>query len=90
MDKQNLFPGSPERIAELEAEGLTTSDAQGVADAEVGFLFDRRSPEPRPYAGEERRQLIRLPADPHSAGVLRGEISPFAGPIVERVIGKGW
>jgi hypothetical protein len=28
-------PGYPERVAELEAEGLTTSDAQAVADAEV-------------------------------------------------------
>jgi len=31
-----------ERVAELEAEGLTTSDAQGVADAEQmqGRVFD--------------------------------------------------
>jgi hypothetical protein len=28
-------PGYPERVAELEAEGLTTGDAQAVADAEV-------------------------------------------------------
>ena len=31
-----------ERVAELEADGLTTSDAQGVADAEAmnGKRFD--------------------------------------------------
>ena len=31
-----------ERVAELEAEGLTTSDAQGVADVEQmkGRVFD--------------------------------------------------
>lgn len=31
-----------ERVAELEAEGLTTSDAQGVADAELmqGIITD--------------------------------------------------
>ena len=27
-------PGYPERVRELEAEGLCTSDAQGVADVE--------------------------------------------------------
>lgn len=30
-------PGYADRVAELEAEGLTTSDAQGVADAELRF-----------------------------------------------------
>ena len=29
--------GYPERVRELEAEGLTTSDAQGCADVEYGI-----------------------------------------------------
>jgi hypothetical protein len=38
-----------ERVAELEAEGLTTSDAQAVADAELAqwvavFEFDPAAP----------------------------------------------
>ena len=37
-----------ERVAELEAEGLTTSDAQAVADAEQlsgqHFAFDLENP----------------------------------------------
>ena len=37
-----------ERVAELEREGLTTSDAQGVADAEQlngrYFAFDLENP----------------------------------------------
>jgi hypothetical protein len=31
-------PGYAARVAELEAEGMTTSDAQSVADVEFGCL----------------------------------------------------
>ena len=38
---QQAYPADPfgyaERVRELEAEGLCTSDAQGVADAEWGI-----------------------------------------------------
>lgn len=40
-DKQNPDPPADAyaaRVAELESEGLTTSDAQGVADVELGYL----------------------------------------------------
>lgn len=30
-------PGYAERVRELEAEGMSTSDAQAVADAELGI-----------------------------------------------------
>lgn len=37
----------------------------------------------KPWDGIERRTLVRRRADPHSAGVLRGEVSPYMGPIAE-------
>jgi len=53
-------PGYAERVRELEAEGLTTSDAQGVADAEFR--------EPRPtttcaHCGQDFHDRSLIPLD---------------------------
>ncbi len=37
-------PGYAARVRELEDEGLTTSDAQGVADVEFGLVGRGRRP----------------------------------------------
>jgi hypothetical protein len=37
-DAPNDPPGYARRVRELEAEGMTTSDAQGCADVEFGLL----------------------------------------------------
>ena len=50
------------RIAELEAEGLTTSDAQGVADAEIltGELAEDRCQSPYGYCAEQASHIVTV------------------------------
>lgn len=51
-----------ERVAELEVEGETTSDAQGIADAEnwhddpMGYLRERRAARNAPSALDMRNE----------------------------------
>lgn len=44
IDYPNDPFGYAERVRELEAEGMTTSDAQGVADVEFGMHHDYTDP----------------------------------------------
>lgn len=87
------------RVLELEAEGLTTSDAQGAADVElgyieerVGFLFDRRASEERRTA-DLIRALGGADAICKPGCTCRGS---YAGPERRsdvdrrRPAGKGW
>lgn len=62
-----------DRVRELEAEGLTTSDAQGVADAEQlqGRAFDFDPAHPLDSAPGPR--LVRLTAAQTAAAVARVE-----------------